>query len=115
MLNKIDQVFLAVGPTDLRKSIEGLSILVKEQFDLDPFSRNLFVFCNRRKDKIKVLEWDTDGFWLHYKRLEKSKFQWPDSGEEIITVNQREFRWLLDGLSLYQSGANQEVKERTII
>ncbi len=67
MLNKIDQVFLAVGPTDLRKSIEGLSILVKEQFDLDPFSRNLFVFCNRKKDKIKVLEWDTDGFWLHYK------------------------------------------------
>ena len=57
MLNsRIDQVYLATGATDLRKSIDGLAILVTESFNLDPFSRNLFVFCNRKRDKIKILD-----------------------------------------------------------
>lgn len=72
MLNScIDRVYLAIGVTDLRKSIDGLAVLVTESFNLDPFSRSLFVFCNRKRDKIKILEWDVNGFWLHYKRLEK--------------------------------------------
>ena len=59
MLNSsIDRVYLAIGATDLRKSIDGLAILVTESFKLDPFSRSLFVFCNRKQDKIKILEWD---------------------------------------------------------
>ena len=113
--NRIDKVYLAVGPTDLRKSIDGLAVLVQEQFRLDPFSRSLFVFCNRKKDKIKILEWDHDGFWLYYKRLEKSRFQWPDGENGPLEIKERELRWLLDGLSLRQYGAHREVKERTII
>lgn len=58
--NGIDRVYLAIGVTDLRKSIDGLAILVTESFNLDPFSRSLFVFCNRKRDKIKILEWDTN-------------------------------------------------------
>ncbi|MGX8796763.1 IS66 family insertion sequence element accessory protein TnpB [Fusibacter sp. JL298sf-3] len=79
MLSKYSsyKVYLALGPTDLRKSIDGLSIIVQEKFSLDLFSRSLFVFCNRRRDKIKILEWDHTG-WLHYKRLERDRFQWPD-------------------------------------
>ena len=115
MLNRVDTVYLALGPTDLRKSIDGLAIIVQEHFQLDPFSRHLFVFCNRKKDKIKILEWDHDGFWLHYKRLEKSRFQWPDGKNQALAINQREFRWLLDGLSLQQHGANKEIKKRIII
>lgn len=115
MLNRADTVYLAVGVTDLRKSIDGLSVIVQETFKLDPFSRHLFVFCNRKKDKIKVLEWDGDGFWLHYKRLEKGRFQWPDGKAQSLAISQREFRWLLDGLSLRQRGANPEVHERIII
>lgn len=118
MLNqsRIDQVYLALGPTDLRKSIDGLSILVQESFNLDPFSKNLFVFCNRKKDKIKILQWDINGFWLYYKRLEKDIFKWPDtSNSKIISINEREFRWLLDGLSIHQKGAHGDVKERVII
>lgn len=118
MLNKsrIDQVYLAIGITDLRKSIDGLSILVQESFKLDPFSKSLYVFCNRKRDKIKILEWDINGFWLHYKRLEKDTFKWPDSSNsKTILINEREFRWLLDGLSIHQKGAHPAVKERIII
>lgn len=68
MLNsRIDKVYLTTGTTDLRKSIDGLIILVTESFNLDPFSRNLFVFCNRKCDKIKILEWNINGFWLYIK------------------------------------------------
>lgn len=115
MLSRADTVYLALGRTDLRKSIDGLSIIVQETFKLDPFSKHFFVFCNRKKDKLKILEWAGDGFWLHYKRLEKSRFQWPDGGSESLAISQREFRWLLDGLSLQQRGANPEVYERIII
>jgi transposase len=118
MVNKkhIDGVYLALGATDLRKSIDGLSILVQESFNLDPFSRSLFVFCNRKKDKIKILEWDNNGFWLYYKRLEKGTFQWPDKSEsKTILIEDRQFRWLLDGLSIEQRGAHRAVQERTII
>jgi transposase len=115
VLSRADTVYLALGRTDLRKSIDGLSIIVQETFKLDPFSRHFFVFCNRKKDKLKVLEWAGDGFWLHYKRLEKSRFQWPDGESESLAISQREFRWLLDGLSLQQRGANPEVHERIFI
>lgn len=114
--NSEQRVYLACGSTDLRKSIDGLAVLVKEGFSLDPFSPSLFVFCNRRRDKIKVLEWDTNGFWLHYRRLERGRFQWPERADrETLTVSRRELRWLLDGLSLKQRQAHPEVSARTLI
>lgn len=114
--NRIDRVYLAIGVTDLRKSIDGLAALVTESFDLDPFSRSLFAFCNRKQDKIKILEWDVNGFWLHYKRLEKGTFKWPTTTDsKTLSVTHREFRWLLDGLSLNQKDANPVVGERLVI
>ena len=65
------QVYLACESIDMRKSINGLSAMVQGYFMLDPFSSALFVFCNKGQDKIKLLQWDRNGFWLHYKRLEK--------------------------------------------
>ena len=113
---RIDQVYLALGATDLRKSIDGLALIVQERFKLDPFSRNLYVFCNRKRDKIKILEWDASGFWLHYKRLEKDRFRWPDeiSGTHI-SIDERSFRWLLDGLTISQRTAHRPVPQRQII
>lgn len=112
---RIDQVYLATGFTDLRKSITGLSLIVQEKFNLDPFSRNLYVFCNKSKDKIKILEWSSTGFWLHYLRLEKDTFRWPSSDDNgPMAVNEQSLRWLLDGLSL-QEKAHQPVLERQII
>lgn len=110
------QVYLACGSTDLRKSIDGLAVLVKEAFDLDPFSQCMFVFCNRSRDKLKILQWEHNGFWLFYRRLERGKFDWPAADEsDAVKISYREFRWLLDGLSIKQSRAHKEVKERIII
>lgn len=118
MLNvaSVDRVYLARGSTDLRKSIDGLAILVKEEFDLDPFSPSLFVFCNRQRDKLKILHWDHNGFWLYYRRLERGKFQWPSEDSSVpLKIGPRQLRWLLDGLSLEQKQAHSVVTARTVI
>lgn len=70
-LSNSNKVYLACGVTDMRKSIDGLAAIVQECFLLDPFSTCLFVFCNRKRDKIKLLQWQHNGFWLIYRRLEK--------------------------------------------
>ncbi len=112
----LKRVYLACGSTDLRKSIDGLAVLVKEGFQLDPFSPCLFVFCNRKQDKLKILQWEHNGFWLHYRRLEKCKFQWPQKHNvEVTAISRRQLRWLLDGLPLNLPQAHPEVKARTIL
>ena len=117
MLNRfsINKVHLALGPTDMRKSIDGLALIVKESFKLDPFSSNLFVFCNRKKDKIKILYWDHNGFWLYYKRLEKGVFKWPNNNSDVMDVSQRELNWLLDGLILSETKGLNPVNQREIL
>ncbi|HHX61148.1 MAG TPA: IS66 family insertion sequence element accessory protein TnpB, partial [Epulopiscium sp.] len=93
---------LACGPTDFRKAIDGLVAIVSTHFKLDPFSPSVFLFCNRKKDKLKALIWDDNGFVLVYKRLEQGKFQWPKTASEARLISRRELRWLLEGLSLDQ-------------
>lgn len=113
---QVDRVYLAGGSTDLRKSIDGLAVLVQQGFDLDPFAPALFVFCNRKRDKLKILYWEHNGFWLYYRRLERGRFQWPpDRGAAPLRVTRRELRWLLDGLSLEQRQAHRAVTARTVI
>jgi len=101
------KVYLASGNTDMRKSINGLSIIVESRFELDPFSGHLFVFCNKRKNNIKVLYWDRNGFCLWQKRLEKERFRWPDIREEIIVIEERELMWLMEGLEIKQEKAHR--------
>ncbi len=103
------RVFLAPGFTDMRKSINGLSILV-DDFDLDPFSGHLFVFCNRRRNMLKVLYWDRNGFCLWHKRLEEHRFDWPRSIAEVMEIESRSLDWLLDGLKLHQPTAHSSLK-----
>ncbi|MFF2289006.1 IS66 family insertion sequence element accessory protein TnpB [Peribacillus butanolivorans] len=112
----IEQVYLAQGVTDLRKSIDGLAVIVNEEFDLNPFSSSLFVFCNRSRDNVKILLWDHNGFWLYYRRLEKGTFHWPAEKEGIpLSITRRQLRWLLDGLPLHLKQAHREVIARTIV
>ena len=86
MLGDGKKVYLACGATDLRKNIDALSALVGEGFKLDPYGDALFVFCNRSRDILKILEWDGDGFWLHMKKLEQGRFTWPDTAGDTKTM-----------------------------
>jgi transposase len=107
------KIYLALGDTDMRKSINGLSIIVEEQFDLDPFSGSLFVFCNRSRKTMKILYWDRNGFCLWHKRLEKERFKWPNEEGETMKIEQRELMWLLEGLAIEQKGAHKMLEYRT--
>ncbi|MGW9531085.1 IS66 family insertion sequence element accessory protein TnpB [Paenibacillus terrae] len=106
---------MACGSTDMRKSIDGLAAIVQEQFALSPFSTAWFVFCNRRRDKLKILHWDHAGFWLYYRRLERGTFQWPAGGSSPLSLTQRELRWLLDGLSPEQRQAHPAISPEVAI
>lgn len=103
------KVFLAVGKTDLRRGIDGLAAIVQGQFELDPFSEALFLFCGRRKDRIKGLLWEGNGFLLVYKRLESGIFQWPRNGAEALQITPQQYRWLMEGLSIEQPKAHRPV------
>jgi transposase len=108
-------VYICCGPTDMRKSINGLMALVKESFSLDPFMEALFVFCNRNRDRIKILEWDGDGFWLYFKRLERGHFRWPAAGEEaVMNLDVKELSYLIEGAKLEKKLKRKEVIERRI-
>ncbi len=109
------RVFLATGATDMRKSINGLSILIEEQFELDPFSGHLFVFCNRRRNIVKILYWDRNGFCLWMKRLEKHRLIWPESIEATSEVDQRQLGWLLEGLPLNQTKGHEALQYQTLL
>lgn len=97
------KVYLALGTTDMRKSINGLSLLVEDQFDLDLFTGNLFAFCNRRRDMVKILYWSGNGFCIWLKRLEEDQFRWPDSEQEVMEITSAALDWLLHGLDLRQA------------
>ncbi len=101
------RVYLAAGSTDMRKQISGLSIMVADHLEMDPLSGHLFVFCNRRRNMIKVLYWDRNGFALWHKRLEKHYFKWPDSVTDVCEIDNRQLGWLLDGLDIHQVRAHK--------
>jgi transposase len=93
------KVYLHREPVDGRKAINGLALLVEQTLGLNPFEPAIYVFSNRRRDRIKLLLWDRTGFWLLIKRLEADRFHWPkDSPVIMLTVEQ--LHWLLDGINL---------------
>jgi transposase len=94
------KIYLACGPTDMRKEINGLAVLVELSFKLNPFEDAIFVFCNRNKDRLKILEWGGDGFWLHIKRLEKGRFKWPARRDGTMSLSCEELRHLLERTEL---------------
>ena len=109
-------VYLACGYTDMRKSIDGLSVIVEGSFNLNPFDRALFVFCNRNRDRIKILEWAGDGFWLYFKRLESGHFRWPASDEsKTMTLTGEELHLLLGSPGVIQKLKRKQVKAGTAV
>ena len=113
---RFPQVYLVCGYTDMRRSIDGLAGMVKQNFGLEPCSGSLFLFCGKRRDRMKALLWEDDGFLLMYKRLDNGAFQWPRSESEAKLLTQDQFVWLMQGLSVEQPKAiRRSEKHKDII
>jgi transposase len=109
------RVFLAPGSTDMRKAINSLSVLVEGSLRLDPFSGHLFVFCNQSRTILKVLYWDRNGFCLWQKRLEKHRFKWPQSRDEVMEIGARELSFILEGLDIRSVHPHCSLQYSTVI
>lgn len=96
------RIFVSTEPTDIRRSFDGLALLVREVIGEDPFSGYLFVFRNRAGDRVKVLFWDRSGFCLWYKRLEKGVFHFPDpdASRRSVEIEASDLSLILEGIDL---------------
>lgn len=96
-------VYLHRAPVDMRKQIDGLAMLAKEVIQQDPTSGALFAFINARRNKLKLLVWERNGFIVWYKRLERDKFYWPRAScEAVVTLTGEQLNWLLDGYDVWR-------------
>lgn len=93
-------VYVCVAPVDGRLQVNGLAALVQESLGLDPFAEQLYVFANRRRNRIRCLYWERNGFVLWTKRLERERFHWPRADTATVRFNGQELNWLLDGFDL---------------
>jgi len=109
-LNAKRAVYLHQGAIDFRKSINGLASVVEHGLGLDAFADALFVFANRRRDRIKILGWDVNGFWLLHKRLEKDRFIWPQGELVVVTLSVEQLHWLLKGIDIQALRGHQAVR-----
>lgn len=102
------RIYVATGATDLRRSIDGLSALVREHLHLDPVSGHFFLFRNRRGDRLKILAWDRGGFWILYKRLEKGTFAWPAATSTApVELRSADLLLLLSGVDVAHTRARR--------
>jgi transposase len=92
--------FLYRQPTDMRKGFDGLSGIVCNELEMDPLSGDVFIFLNRRKDRVKVLFWEGDGFSIYYKRLEAGTYELPPSGATSMVLSGQDLQLLLSGIQL---------------
>ncbi len=100
-LTQLPPVYLHRAPVDFRKAVNGLSVIVEQEMGLSPYAEGLYVFCNKNKDRLKVLYWDKTGFALWYKRLEEDKFRWPTHSDlAVLPIDGRALNNLLSGLSI---------------
>lgn len=95
-------IFLAIGATDLRKAVDGLAHIIKQDFQMDPFGNYLFLFCNKSRNRLKGICWDKNGYWLCYKRLDGmgAKFVWPNHAEAVRDIGVAQLELLLNGMSV---------------
>ena len=113
-INEYQGIYLACGATDLRRGVDGLANIVRQEFKMDPFGNYIILFCNRARTRLKGLTWDKTGFCLYYKRLdgEGARFRWPDAPEAVRDIKEQQLRLLLDGFSVDPPKGFGEVKAR---
>ncbi len=113
-LAKVQKIYIAIGYSDLRRGIDGFASIIQNTFHKNPQTNALFIFCGRRSDRIKALYWDNDGYILLYKRLEDGQYQWPRTSDELEEITPQQFRWLMEGLSIYQKKVIKPVRKQLI-
>jgi len=107
------KIFLRPGITDLRKAVNGLSVIIQDGIQQDPFNGNIYLFCNRGRRLLKAVYWDKTGFWLSQKRLEKDKFPWPQDKNEAMELNVDQLQMLLAGIDFFK--AHKEVFYKKVV
>lgn len=95
------RIFIKPGPTDMRKQINGLSVIVQEEMQQNPLSGHLYLFCSRNRRRLKIIYWDRNGFCLWLKRLEEDKFPWPMNDEECRELTSDQLEMLLGGINFF--------------
>ena len=106
-------IYIACGYTDLRRGIDGLAAIIKQEFELDPYEEgSIFLFCGRRTDRIKALVYEGDGFLLMYKRLADGRFRWPRTESEVRDITAQQYKWLMDGLEVLQEKRIRHVRPK---
>ena len=114
--SELPQVFLCKAPVDFRKGIQRLAVLVEAQLSLDPFCGRLFVFTNRRRDAVKLLYWERNGFCLWHKKLEQERFKWPtDMDGAVISLSAQQLNWLLDGYDICRLRPHKALSYKTLL
>lgn len=104
-ISRVQSIKLITGYTDMRKGLNGLLAIIRDDFELDPYANALYLFCGRKSDRLKAVYFDRTGFVLLYKVLDSGRFQWPRNASEVRTLTRQEYRWLLEGLSICQPKA----------
>ena len=97
------RIFIRPGHTDLRKASNGLTSMIQEEMEGDPFSGDVYIFCNRERKLLKAVYWDRSGFWLCQKRLEKDRYPWPGTGEQARELSAEELSMLLCGIDFFRA------------
>ena len=97
------RIFVRTEPIDMRKQINGLSVIVQEDMKQDVFEGSLFLFCNKPRNRLKILYWDRNGFCIWLKRLEKDKFPWPKNSIEVKEISLEDFKMLLSGIDFWHA------------
>jgi len=114
--DNIPAVYLCRDSVDFRKGINGLAMLVEDSMSLNPFSEQLFIFCNRKRDKLRILYWERNGFCLWQKHLEKDKFKWPRKVDnDVMTLTGQQLNWLLDGYDIMRMQAHKTLDYTTVL
>ncbi|MGL4344251.1 MAG: IS66 family insertion sequence element accessory protein TnpB [Cellulosilyticaceae bacterium] len=107
-ITNVDAIYIVCGYTDMRKSIDGLCAIIEDKLKMNSQSNCLFLFCGRRRDRIKAILYENDGYVLLYKRLTGTGcYKWPRNESEVKNLTWREFNWLMQGLEIEQPKAIQ--------
>lgn len=113
LLKDVTSIYIAYGVTDFRKQIHSLCTMIQSKYKMNPYEKAAYIFCNKKRNSIRVLCYDKNGFVLAQKTLLESnnmKFQWPRNSEELKSITKEQLSWLLSGLKVYQDKCFKEIK-----